>query len=91
MEGDDDSTGEDLMNLIEKQPDALMRQIEDVIARAKPPGRDIFLAVRFDNASYEELAERHGISAKRVEKAIARLMTRILLVGRPRRWQFWRR
>ena len=47
-----------------------------VIALGKMTARqgDIFLSVRFDDASYEELAARHGVSAEQVTKDFARAL-----------------
>jgi len=36
---------------------------------------DIFLSVRFDDTSYEELAARHGVSAEQVTQDFARALT----------------
>lgn len=48
-----------------------------VIALRKLTARqgDIFLSVRFDDASYEELAVRHGVSTEQVMKDFARALT----------------
>lgn len=48
-----------------------------VIALGKMSERqgDIFLSVRFDDASYEELAARHGVSAEQVMKDFASALT----------------
>ena len=48
-----------------------------VIALRKMTARqgDIFLSVRFDDASYEELAVRHGVSTEQVMKDFARALT----------------
>lgn len=48
-----------------------------VIALRKMTARqgDIFLSVRFDDASYYELAERHGITVELVTQDFARALT----------------
>jgi DNA-directed RNA polymerase specialized sigma24 family protein len=48
-----------------------------VIALGKLTTRqgDIFLSARFDDASYDELAVRHGISAEQVMKDFAHALT----------------
>ena len=38
-----------------------LRIARRAIRRMEPFDRAIFLAIRFENAGYEELAERHGI------------------------------
>ena len=40
--------------------------------------REIFLAIRFDGASYAEIAERTGLSVKQVERHFARSMATLL-------------
>ena len=40
--------------------------------------REIFLALRLDDLSYEEIAERTGLSVKQVERHIARSMLTLL-------------
>ncbi|WP_229667416.1 sigma-70 region 4 domain-containing protein [Sphingopyxis bauzanensis] len=48
-----------------------------VIALAKMTARqgDVFLSVRFDDASYDDLAARHGISVEQVTTDFARALT----------------
>ena len=62
-------------------------------AIAALPGRDreIFLAHRVDGLSYQEIADRTGLSVRRVERHIARALYWIdrTLEGRPLRW--WQR
>lgn len=52
-----------------------------VIALRKMTARqaDIFLSVRFDNAAYQELAERHGVT---VEQIIADFADALLMWSR---------
>ncbi|ATY34375.1 hypothetical protein CVN68_02200 [Sphingomonas psychrotolerans] len=54
--------------------------------------REIFLALRLDDLSYEEIAERTGLSVKQVERHVARSMLTLLdaVDGRaPQPW--WKR
>ena len=44
------------------------------LQRLPPRSRDIFLADRLDGASHAELAERHGVSIKTVEREVMRAM-----------------
>lgn len=48
-----------------------------VIALAKMTARqgDVFLSVRFDDASYGDLAARHGVSVEQVTTDFARALT----------------
>lgn len=66
-----------------------LRRARQAVRRMKPFDRSIFLAVRFEDASYEELAERHGVSAQDVEEAFARSIHVLITTPRPRWWQFW--
>lgn len=67
-----------------------LRRARQAVRRMKPFDRSIFLAVRFEDASYEELAERHGVSAQDVEEAFARSIHVLITTRRPCWWQFWR-
>jgi DNA-directed RNA polymerase specialized sigma24 family protein len=66
-----------------------LRRARQAVRRMKPFDRSVFLAVRFEDASYEELAERHGVSAQDVEEAFARSIHVLITTQRPRWWQFW--
>jgi len=52
----------------------LERRFVIAMHKVTPAQRDIFLSVRFDDASYEELAERHGITVEEVMNALARAL-----------------
>lgn len=49
-----------------------LRRLEAAMYRLKPRSRDIFLAHRLDGMTYHEIAERTGLSVKRVEKIMSR-------------------
>ncbi len=52
--------------------------------------RAIFLAMRFEDANYPELAARHGISVRQVEAEFAQALQILVRAFRePERW--WRR
>lgn len=71
-----------------------IRRVEEGISRMKRLDREIFLAVRFDNLSYDEVAQRFGITTKRVERAIVKVLF-VIRAARseqlPPWWKFWRR
>lgn len=71
-------------------PDEIER-IEQVLLALPARTRAIFLLHRVDGLGYAEIAERCGISVKRVERHIARAMLQIdrALDGIDRPW--WRR
>lgn len=57
--------------------------------------RNVFLAHRLDNLSYAEIAERTGVSVRRIEHEIARAIYELqsAMEGRPLRsswWWWWR-
>lgn len=58
-----------------------LRRLEAAMYRLKPRSRDIFLAHRLDGMTYCEIAERTGLSVKRVEKIMSKAikeLTRLL-------------
>ncbi len=57
--------------------DSLAR-VEAVMRRMKPKTREIFMAHRLDGLSYNEIAERTGMSVSGVEKQMAKAMTMLL-------------
>lgn len=65
------------------------RIARQAIRQMEPFDRAIFLAIRFDNASYEELAERHGVSIQEIEKAFARAIHVLITTPPPPWWQIW--
>lgn len=52
----------------------LERRFDIAMNKVTPVQCDIFLSVRFHDASYEELAERHGITVEEVINALARAL-----------------
>lgn len=77
----------------DKPPDAeLFARLEAALPTLPRRRREIFLAVRLDAMSYAEIAQRTGLSAKRVEREFARALLqlyRALYEPRPVPW--WRR
>lgn len=62
----------------------LLRRIDDAVARLKPKTRMIFLAHRLDGLSYQEIADRSGLSVKGVEKHMSKAIAHIdRLIDRP--------
>lgn len=57
--------------------DSLAR-VEAVMRRMKPKTREIFMAHRLDGLSYNEIAERTGMSVSGVEKQMAKAMTMLI-------------
>ena len=60
-----------------------LRIARRAIRRMEPFDRAIFLAIRFENAGYEELAERHGMGIHEIEKAFARAVHILITHGLP--------
>lgn len=50
---------------------AMMARLEDAARRMPRFQREIFLAVRLDDNSYAEIAERTGITPEQVERMLA--------------------
>lgn len=65
------------------------RQRRRAVRRMQPFDRSILFAIRFEDASYEQLAERHGVGVQDVEDAFARAIHILITTPSPRWWQFW--
>ena len=55
----------------------MLNRLEAAILRLSPRTRDIFVAHRVHGMSYAEIAERTGLSRKRVEKHMAKAIVQI--------------
>ncbi len=66
------------------------RRIERAVRKLPRLQREIFLAARFDDLSYVEIAERTGLSVGQVEREIAKALVSIArrINRQQRRW--WR-
>jgi RNA polymerase sigma factor (sigma-70 family) len=70
----------------------LLRRLEQAVAKLPRRQRKIFLAHRLDGLSYGEIAERTGLSARRVERCVVRALRKIdrqLCGERVRWWERW--
>jgi len=56
----------------------------------EPFDRAVFLAIRFENAGYEDLAERPGLGMQDFERACARPVHILRTPPPPPWWQIWR-
>ena len=66
---------------------ATLKRIERAIRKLPRRQREIFCAVRFDDQSYIEIAERSGLTVRVVEQLFAEALFNISRrVDRPRRW-----
>ncbi len=78
--------------LPDPQQQELIARLEGIMRRMPRLTREIFMAHRLDDMPYEEIARRTGLSARQVERHIARA---ILHLDRglhgPQRpwWRFW--
>jgi RNA polymerase sigma-70 factor (ECF subfamily) len=69
----------------------LLKKLERAMLKLPRPTREIFLAHRLDDMSYQEIADRTGLSVREVERHMARAICAIdrSLNGPPVRW--WER
>ena len=82
------------MSNVVPSSDETIRRVEEGIARMNKLDRKLFISVRFDDLSYEEAAHLHGVSPRRVERAVVNALIVIGAARRgdlPRWWQIWRR
>jgi len=70
-------------------PRAFWRRGQRGLRRMTKRQRDIFAAVRFDGASYAELAQRHGISVELVQAELAKALSTLTRAVYGRWWQRW--
>ena len=70
---------------------ALLKRLEDAVAKLPPLTREVFLAHRVQTLSYEQIAERNGLTVRGVERHIASAICQLdkLLDARKARW--WER
>lgn len=54
-----------------------LRRLEEATLRLRPLTREIFMAHRLDGYSYQEIAERTGLSVKGVEKHMSRAIAKL--------------
>jgi RNA polymerase sigma-70 factor (ECF subfamily) len=68
-----------------------LNRIEQAMLTLPPKTREIFIAHRVHGLSYQQIADRTGLSVRRVERHIARALYGIdrTLEGPPLRW--WQR
>jgi RNA polymerase sigma-70 factor (ECF subfamily) len=69
----------------------LLRRLERAMTRLPPTTRNIFLAHRLDGLSYQEIAERTGLSVGDVVRHMSKALDRLCieLDAEPLRW--WER
>ena len=67
-------------------PPVTVAEIDAAMRTIRPRRREIFFAVRVEGLSYAEVAARHRISIRRVERIIAAVLTQLRrAVARQRR------
>ncbi len=72
----------DQLRLLETRD--MLRRLEAAMLKLKPKTREIFMAHRLDGLSYNEIAERTGLSVKGVEKQMSKAIAHLdRLLDRP--------
>jgi RNA polymerase sigma-70 factor (ECF subfamily) len=68
-----------------------IRRLEQALAGMPRSQREIFLAHRVDDMSYDEIAHRRGVTVREVERQMAWAMYKLVkqMEGEPLRW--WER
>jgi RNA polymerase sigma factor (sigma-70 family) len=67
----------------------IIERLESGLRRMPKMRREIFLALRLDELSYDEIAERTGLTVKQVERHVARSMMTLLEAIEGRRPVAW--
>ncbi|MBB3360085.1 MULTISPECIES: RNA polymerase sigma factor [unclassified Novosphingobium] len=70
-------------------PRAFWRRGQRGLRRITKRQRAIFAAVRFEGASYVELAQRHGISVEAVQAELAKALSTLTRAVYGHWWQRW--
>jgi len=70
-------------------PRAFWRRGQRGLRRMTKRQRAIFAAVRFEGASYTELAQRHGISIEAVQAELAKALSTLTRAVYGHWWQRW--
>jgi RNA polymerase sigma factor (sigma-70 family) len=70
-------------------PEAL-RRLERALLRLPRLQREIFLAVRLDDMSYADIAERTGLTVKQVERQFAKSLRVLWVMADDYRRPWWR-
>jgi RNA polymerase sigma factor (sigma-70 family) len=76
----------------ERRVDAeMLRRLEMAVASLPRRQRYIFLAIRIDDLSYDEIAAQSGLTVRQVEQQFARALYKVFrqMEGEPLRW--WER
>jgi RNA polymerase sigma-70 factor (ECF subfamily) len=75
----------------DKPDPELLRRLEEAVASMPRKQRAIFLAHRLDDMSYEEIADRTGLTVRQVERQMARAIYKLCrhMDGYPLHW--WER
>jgi RNA polymerase sigma-70 factor (ECF subfamily) len=69
----------------------LLRRIEAAMMNLPRRQREIFMARRVHNMSYREIAERTGLTARQVERHIAKALYKLAKQMDGRRLSWWER
>jgi RNA polymerase sigma-70 factor (ECF subfamily) len=70
----------------------LVERLQAIMLRMPPLTREIFMAHRLDDMTYEEIARRTGLTVRQVERHVARAILELDrgLHSEPRPWwKFW--
>jgi RNA polymerase sigma-70 factor (ECF subfamily) len=69
----------------------MLAKVEHAMQRVPRRQREIFLAIRFDNMGYPEIAERTGLTVAQIERLFAEALVNFMRnLDEPRR-HWWRR
>lgn len=76
----------------EERADAeLLRRLEKALARLPRRQRLIFLAIRLDDLGYDEIGARLGLTARQVERQVARAIYKVHRQMEGERLRWWER
>jgi RNA polymerase sigma factor (sigma-70 family) len=71
--------------------DEKLRRVEEAAKNMPKLQREIFMAHRLDDMSYEEIARRTGLTVRQVERQMARALSKITAALRGRKLRWWER
>lgn len=68
-----------------------LRRLEDAMSNLPRLQREIFMAHRLDDMSYEEIARRTGLTVRQVERHMARALYKLAKQMDRRKLSWWER
>lgn len=80
-----------MSDILSDEDRVLLAKLEKALARLTPRRRNIFLLVRVERQTYEQVARAYGISEEQVRRHVYRAMWYLRRKTAPEDFTFWQR